>query len=70
MLAEFADTLGHVQDPVLAAAARRAAVSARIEAALAAGRPEAAAPLVAGVAATLQAAPDDAALANTPSAWP
>jgi thiol-disulfide isomerase/thioredoxin len=64
MLAEFADTLGNVQDPTLAAAVRRAAVSARIEAALASGRPEAAIPLIPGVAAMLQAAPADAALAD------
>ena len=64
MLAEFADTLGNVQDPTLAAAVRLAAVSARIEAALASGRPEAAIPLIPGVAAMLQAAPADAALAD------
>ena len=64
LLGEFADTLGDVKDPALAAAVRRAALKARIQAALASGRPEAALPLIPSVAAMLQAAPDDEAMAE------
>ena len=63
-LAEFAATVGDVQDPALAAAIQRAAFSAQIEAALAAGRPEGALPLIPRVAAMLQAAPEDPAVAE------
>lgn len=63
-LAEFADSLGDARDPTLAAAARRAAMTARVEAALANGRPEAAIPLIPGLAAMLQAAPNDPAVAE------
>lgn len=63
-LAEFADSLGDTRDPALAAAARRAAMTARVEAALTDGRPEAAIPLIPGLAAMLAAAPNDPALAE------
>jgi thiol-disulfide isomerase/thioredoxin len=63
-LAEFADSLGDVRDPALAAAVRRAAMTARIDAALASGRPEQAIPLIPAVAAMLAAAPNDPAIAE------
>jgi thiol-disulfide isomerase/thioredoxin len=64
-LAAFASSLGDIRDEALAARVRRAAVTAQVEAAVASGRPEDAAPLVARMAATLKAAPDDADLAKT-----
>jgi thiol-disulfide isomerase/thioredoxin len=63
-LAAFAASLGEVEDEALAARVRRAAVAAQIEAAIASGRPEDAAPLVARVAAAVKAAPDDEDLAK------
>ena len=64
-LAAFAESLDDVRDPALAARVRGAAVAAQVDAAVASGRPEDAAPLVARVAALLKAAPDDADLAKT-----
>jgi thiol-disulfide isomerase/thioredoxin len=64
-LAAFADSLGDIPDRALAARVRRTAASAQIDAALASGRPEDAAPLVARLAALVKAAPDDAQLART-----
>jgi thiol-disulfide isomerase/thioredoxin len=64
-LAAFAASLDDVRDPMLAARVRSAAVAAQIDAAVASGRPEDAAPLVARLAALLKAAPDDADLAKT-----
>jgi thiol-disulfide isomerase/thioredoxin len=64
-LAAFAESLDDVRDPALAARVRGAAVSAQVDAAVASGRPEDAAPLVARVTALLKAAPDDAELAAT-----
>jgi len=64
-LAAFAESLDDVRDPALAARVRGAAVTAQVDAAVATGRPEDAAPLVARVAALLKAAPDDADLATT-----
>ena len=52
-------------DPALATAVRKAALSARIEAALASGRPEAAIPLIPAVAALLADGPDDADAAES-----
>jgi thiol-disulfide isomerase/thioredoxin len=63
-LAAFAASLDDVRDPALAARVRGAALAALIDAAIASGRPEDAAPLVARVAALLEAAPDDAELAK------
>ena len=64
-LAAFAESLDDVRDPALAARVRGAAVAAQVDAAVASGRPEDAAPLVARVTALLKAAPDDADLAKT-----
>ena len=64
-LATFAESLDEVRDPALAARVRGVAVSAQVDAAVASGRPEDAAPLVARVTALLKAAPDDADLATT-----
>jgi thiol-disulfide isomerase/thioredoxin len=64
-LAAFAKSLDDVRDPALAARVRSAAVTAQVDAAVASGRPEDAAPLVARVATLLKAAPDDADLAKT-----
>jgi thiol-disulfide isomerase/thioredoxin len=64
-LGAFAESLDDVRDPALAARVRGAAVAAQVDVALASERPEAAAPLVARVAALLKAAPDDAHLAQT-----
>ncbi|MFM7138100.1 MAG: TlpA family protein disulfide reductase [Planctomycetota bacterium] len=64
-LAGFAESLDHVSDPALAARVRGAALAAQVDTAVGSGRPEDAAPLVARVAALLEAAPDDADLATT-----
>lgn len=64
-LAEFAESLDDIRDPELAARVRSGVLAAQIDAAVAAGRPEDAAPLVARVATLLEAAPDDADLAQT-----
>ncbi len=64
-LAGFARSLGDVGDEAFAGRVQRAALAAQIDAAVAAGRPEDAAPLVARVTALLKAAPDDSDLAKT-----
>jgi thiol-disulfide isomerase/thioredoxin len=64
-LAAFATSLGEIEDEALAARVRRVAISVQIESALASGRPEDAALLVARVAAAVQADPADAELAKT-----
>lgn len=64
-LATFAESLGDVRDPALAARVRSAAVAAQVDAAIASGRPDDAAPLVARMTALLKAAPDDVDLAKT-----
>jgi thiol-disulfide isomerase/thioredoxin len=64
-LAAFAESLGEIPDRALAARVRRVAASAQIDAAVASGRPEDAAPLVARLATLVKAAPDDAELART-----
>lgn len=64
-LAAFAESLDDVRDPALADRVRGAAVAAQVDAAVASGRAEDAAPLVARIAALLKAAPDDADLAKT-----
>jgi thiol-disulfide isomerase/thioredoxin len=65
MLAEFAESLGEVNDPALAATVRQAALTARIKAALSSGRPETAIPLIPSVAALLRADPGDATAAES-----
>jgi thiol-disulfide isomerase/thioredoxin len=64
-LAAFADSLGDIPDQALAVRVRRTAAAAQIDAAIASGRPEDAAPLVPRLAALVKAAPDDAELART-----
>ncbi len=64
-LATFAASVGDAADDAFAARVRRGALAAQVETAVAAGRPEDAAPLVGRVATLLEAAPNDADLART-----
>ena len=64
-LAAFAGSLGEVRNADLAARVQQASLTARINVAVASGRPEDAAPLIARFGTMLEADPDNLALATT-----